>query len=205
MRCCQCGRESNDWQIQAEQVTADATVRQEQNLWQEAEDQVRHKTETAQAKERKKKRTKYLELSEAPSPITPPEILPTYATLQLQKGQYVELWYFINEGIASGLKHAFTVDKKTMAQSIDKDGTVTWISAITAKVLREAKADRDLSWEQVLVAFPRFIEAIHATEWPEQHQKMITNDNKPFYVHLSPPVSLHFGRARLVHTFALSM
>ncbi|KAG6825455.1 hypothetical protein H0H92_003650 [Tricholoma furcatifolium] len=162
-------------QIRADIEASDAAVRQDQDLRQREEEQRRHEAETALAEERKKNRVKYIELSEAPPPITPPEILPTYATSRLQKGQYVELWYFTNEGIASGLKHAGSVDENAMAQSVDKDGVVTWIPAVAAKALREAKADRDLSWEQLLVASPRFIEAIHAAAWPEQRVRMMTN------------------------------
>ncbi|KAG6810140.1 hypothetical protein H0H92_013148 [Tricholoma furcatifolium] len=148
-----------DWQDAADKDAAEAAVRQEQALQQEEVERRRHETDAALAEERKKNRVKYVELSETPSPITPPEILPTYATSRLQKGQYIELWYFTNEGIASGLKHTSSVDENAMAQSIDKDGVVTWISAVSAKALHEAKSDRDLSWEQLLVASPRAVPA----------------------------------------------
>ncbi|KAG6825251.1 hypothetical protein H0H92_004282 [Tricholoma furcatifolium] len=162
-------------QVRADEEEAEAAARQAIDIQDQEDTQRRHEAETANAEERKKNRTKYIELSEAPPPITPPEILPTYATTRLQKGQYVEMWYFTNEGIAGGLKHASSIDENAMTQAVDKDGSITWIPATASKALRDAKADRDLSWEQLLVASPRFLEAIHAAGWPEQRQRMMSN------------------------------
>ncbi|KAG6807143.1 hypothetical protein H0H92_008632 [Tricholoma furcatifolium] len=162
-------------QLRADEERAEAAARQAIETQDQEETQRRHEAEAASAEEWKKNRTKYIELSEAPPPITPPEILPLYATTRLQKGQYVELWYFTNEGIAGGLKHASTFDENAMTQAVDKDGSVTWIPATASKALRDAKADRDLSWEQLLVASPRFLEAIQAAGWPAQHQRMMSN------------------------------
>ncbi|KAG6824592.1 hypothetical protein H0H92_006407 [Tricholoma furcatifolium] len=134
-------------QVQADGEEAEVVAQRARDLMNQEEIERRHDSEAANTEERKKNWVKYVELSEAPPPITPPEILLTYATTHLQKGQYVELWYFMNEGIAKGLKSTSTMDENTMTQSVDRDGTVTWIPAIAAKALHDTKADRDLSWE----------------------------------------------------------
>ncbi|KAG6823695.1 hypothetical protein H0H92_009341 [Tricholoma furcatifolium] len=136
----------------------------------------RHEDELARVEDQKKNRSKYLEIPDIPPPVTPPEILPAYAISRLQKGQYVELWYFTNEGLAHGLKTASTVNENAMVQSVEADGSVTWTPAAAARTAtREVKRDRDITWEQFLIAYPRFLDAIEAADWTPQRVDMMTS------------------------------
>ncbi|KAG6894830.1 hypothetical protein C0992_004429 [Termitomyces sp. T32_za158] len=116
--------------------------------------------EAAKREERKRYRSKYAQLAQEPTPNAPPEILAPYATTRLQKGLYVELWYFTNDGIDYTLKTLSTVDKNAMVQTVDKDGNASWVLAAASKGSKSVLDDRDLAWEQFLLAIPRFLDAI---------------------------------------------
>ncbi|KAG6851656.1 hypothetical protein C0991_007294, partial [Blastosporella zonata] len=136
--------------------------------------QKRQEDQLAIAKEQKKNRAKYQDVLEEAPPITAPEIISSYAMTHLQKGQYVELWYFTNEGMAWGLNMG-PVNKNALSQTVDSDGNVSWAPTTTAKAAKDVWKDRDLSWEQLLMATPRFLEAIQAADWTPQHQTMMHN------------------------------
>lgn len=131
--------------------------------------------ETARVEEKRRHKNKYTEISLAPPPTTPPEILSTYATTRLQKGLFVEMWYFTNEGLDYALKTSASTDDDTMVQTIDKDGNASWVTTAASKGAKAALDDRHLSWEQLLVAIPRFLDAIHVAGWTEQRQDMMTS------------------------------
>ncbi|KAG6877231.1 hypothetical protein C0992_010544 [Termitomyces sp. T32_za158] len=129
--------------------------------------------ESMRIEERKKHKSKYTEIAMNPPADTPPEILPAYATSRLQKGMYVEMWYFTNEGLDYALKSASAIDDDALVQSVDRDGNAVWTTAATSKGSRSALDDRDLTWEQLSIAIPRFLDAIHAAGWTEQRQAMM--------------------------------
>ncbi|KAG6838761.1 hypothetical protein C0991_008691, partial [Blastosporella zonata] len=149
---------------QAKEVEQGAQDLRERELIQQC-----HKNEFAAAKERKKNRAKYQDVSEEAPPITAPEIISAYVTTRLHRGQYVKLWYFTNEGMAWGI-NAGPINKNALTQIVDSDGNISWALTTTTKVAKDVKKDRDLSWEQLLIATPRFLEAIQAADWTNQHQ-----------------------------------
>ncbi|KAG6894158.1 hypothetical protein C0992_007284 [Termitomyces sp. T32_za158] len=129
--------------------------------------------EAARNEERKKYKNKYMDVSMAPPPMTPPEILSAYVTTRLQKGLYVELWYFTNEGLDYALKMSTALDDDTMVQSIDKDGNAIWVTAAASKGSKTIQDDKNLLWEQLSVAIPCFLDTIHAAGWTNQRQDMM--------------------------------
>ncbi|KAG6809116.1 hypothetical protein H0H92_001560 [Tricholoma furcatifolium] len=161
-------------QVQADAEIAATREQESRDRRDQHEADRRLEEEVAKTEDQKKNRSKYLELADVPPPVTPPEIFPTYATTRLQKGQYVELWYFTNEGIAHGMKTAQTVNENAMVQSIEADGSVTWTPAAALRTAsREVKPDCDLSWEQFLVAYPRFLDEIEVADWTVQRRDMM--------------------------------
>ncbi|KAG6886935.1 hypothetical protein C0992_001572 [Termitomyces sp. T32_za158] len=131
--------------------------------------------EAIRREERRKHKNKYTPLTRVPPPSNPPEILPSYATARLQKGQFVEMWYFTNEGMDYALKTSTTTDENAMVQTIDRDGNAMWVPAAASRGSKSATDDRDLTWEQLLVAIPRFLDAIQAAQWTEERQAMMTD------------------------------
>lgn len=68
--------------------------------------------------------------------MTAPEIPLSCATSWLWKGQYVELWYFTNNGLDYARQHSSTLDEDVMVQVQDKDGTAAWVPAVTSREAR---------------------------------------------------------------------
>ncbi|KAG6894496.1 hypothetical protein C0992_005892 [Termitomyces sp. T32_za158] len=70
---------------------------------------------------------------------------------------------------------ASTMDENAVVQTIDKDGNSAWVPAVASRGAKAALDDRDLTWEQLLIAMPRFLDAIQAAQWTEQRQSMTTD------------------------------
>ncbi|KAG5638381.1 hypothetical protein DXG03_004147, partial [Asterophora parasitica] len=94
-------------------------------LAQEERDRIEAKLEQEQRDEemedRKKHSTKYTPISENPPPDTMPIFVSPYALARLRKGQYVEMWYFTNDGISYAQHNSTMHDEDTMVQVADKD------------------------------------------------------------------------------------
>lgn len=131
--------------------------------------------QVTRTEERKKNTEKYLPIPNRAPPTTPPEIVSTYATTRLRKGQYVELWYFTNDGLDYALQNSATLDEDAMVQTIDKDGRPTWVTTAASRESHAVKDDRHLDWEAFTAAVPRFLEAIEAAAWTEERRRMMTN------------------------------
>ena len=125
--------------------------------------------------EQKKNRVKYLPIPIRPPPTTAPEIPSSYATSRLWKGQYVELWYFTNDGLDYACQHSTTLDENTMVQVQDKDGTAAWVPAVASREARTVADDRVISWENFCQAVPRILLAMEAAKWPPQCLTMLAN------------------------------
>ncbi|KAG6881924.1 hypothetical protein C0993_012453, partial [Termitomyces sp. T159_Od127] len=109
------------------------------------------------SKERKKNRLKYLDIPMQPPPTLPVEIPSRYVTSKLQKGQYVELWYFTNAGLKHAKLNEATVDDNAMVAVAGKDGTLDWIPAAAAKDSKSVVTDRTLTWEDFTMAVRRIL------------------------------------------------
>ncbi|KAG6839340.1 hypothetical protein C0991_003456 [Blastosporella zonata] len=145
-----------DKRIWARQLQADlALAKETEHIARETQDREvtlrPHENETVVAEERKRNKAKYQDISKEAPPITTPKILPAYTTTRLHKGQYVELWYFTNKGMAWGI-NVGPVNKNVLSQTVDDNGNVAWAPTTTAKAAKDVKKDRDLSWEQLMMA-----------------------------------------------------
>ncbi|KAG6876089.1 hypothetical protein C0993_005612, partial [Termitomyces sp. T159_Od127] len=125
--------------------------------------------------EMKKNRLKYLDIPMRPPPTLPVEIPSRYAISKLQKGQYVELWYFTNAGLKYAKSSEATVDDDGMVAVAGKDGTLDWIPAAATKDSKSVVADRMLTWEDFTVAVRRILFAMEAASWTEQRITMLAN------------------------------
>lgn len=137
----------------------------------------------ARNEERKRHKNKYTIVLMAPPPILPLEILPAYTMSHLQKGLYVEMWYFTNKGLECMLKTSSTLDENMLVQLVDRDGGAVWTMAMAARGLKTALDDRELTWDQFSIAIPRFVDAIHVAGWMEQRQSMMASLFKSLQMH----------------------
>ncbi|KAG6875883.1 hypothetical protein C0992_001927 [Termitomyces sp. T32_za158] len=168
-------REMWERQRRAEGEAERERERQEVEARERREEAQMLEEESVRREERKKYKSKYTEIAMDPTPDTPPEILSAYATTRLQKGLYVEMWYFTNEGLDYALKSASSVDENALVQAIDKEGNAVWTTAAASKGSKTALDDRDLTWDQLSIAIPRFLDAIHAAGWTDQRQAIMAD------------------------------
>jgi hypothetical protein len=137
--------------------------------------------------EQKKNRLKYLLIPICLPPMTAPKIPSSYVTSQLWKGQYIELWYFTNNGLDYAHQHSSTLDENMMVQIQDKDGTATWVPAVTSREAHTIADDRFISWENLCQAVPRILLAMEAAKWLPQCLTMLANLWGKLQVHKFAP------------------
>ena len=107
---------------------------------------------------------KQIEVLTDPHPSAPTTARDPYATSRLWEGQFVELWYFTNDGLDYARQHFTTLDENAMVQVQDKDGTVAWVPAVASRGACTVANDRFISWENFSQAVPRILLAMEAAK-----------------------------------------
>ncbi|KAG2094814.1 hypothetical protein BD769DRAFT_1395077 [Suillus cothurnatus] len=112
-----------------------------------------------------------------------PAIMPcSYALRKLDKGEYVKLWYFTNDGLdEANLKK--TVDDDAMIMSTLADGSTAWVSAASTRNARAVINDEDLPFEEFCQACPRMLTAMEQADWPEDRVRMMVKFWRNIQVH----------------------
>lgn len=141
---------------------------------QHEEEQQRQDQERLEEQEitRKEDRNKYTPVPDRDVP-TEATILPSsYAIKKLDKGEYVELWYFTNPGL-DDIHLKTTIDEDAMVMTNLPGGSTAWVSAASARNSRSVIEDKDLSSEDFCQACPRIVVAMGEAAWPADHIKMM--------------------------------
>ena len=100
------------WQQQS--VDDEAAITETRHLQSEA-DAVKAQAETVEAEnskkeEMKKNKSKYLPIPDCDVPTIAPVVAYNYAIRKMEKGLYVELWYYTNAGLDEALHNSNTVN-----------------------------------------------------------------------------------------------
>ncbi|KAG1908762.1 uncharacterized protein F5891DRAFT_937224, partial [Suillus fuscotomentosus] len=106
-----------------------------------------------------------------------------YAMRKLDKGEYIELWYFTNEGLDEALTRKAVVEDDAMVLSTLADGSMAWITAALAHNASSVINDEDLTFEDFCQACPRFITVIEEADWPMDRVRMLAIFWKNIQVH----------------------
>ena len=166
--------EKVQWQRQQEEDQQLAEQRrqfEEEDLARKEQEKV-DEEEAFRKEDRKKNKFKYIPILDRDVPTETPIIPSSYATRKLDKGEYVELWYFTNAGIDDSQAKT-TIDEEAMVPSKLADGTTVWIPATTARNAHTVLEDQDLSYDDFCLACPRFVDAMEAASWPADRVKMM--------------------------------
>jgi hypothetical protein len=163
------------WQHQLDNDEAETAARRqqerdEQEQWNAAEVL---EFETAQREEMKKNKWKYTPIPDKDVPFEDSTIACSFALRKLEKGLYVELWYFTNDGLDDSLRTASTIDDEAMAMVHRADGTTSWIPAASARDARRVIDDKDISFEDFCQAARRMVTAMEEARWPEERVVMM--------------------------------
>ncbi|KAG1797240.1 uncharacterized protein BJ212DRAFT_1515060 [Suillus subaureus] len=94
-------------------------------------------------------------------------------TLRPYSGKYVELYYWMNQGLNDALINYCTWDDDSMVPSIGEDGSTVWVSTATSKPATGVIVDRDLSPVDFAQAIPCIMAAIEECDWTKQRVLML--------------------------------
>lgn len=171
-----------------EQVEADREQRDQLRFLQEEQEEIQEREklaeeEAARKEEKKKYKHKYTPIQASGVPDEPTVTPSAYAIRKLDKGEYVELWYFTNDGLDEAHVRKTTIEEDAMVLSSLPDGSTAWVSSASARNASSVVNDEDLSFEDFCQACPRFIAAIEEADWPPDRVRMLAVFWKNLQVH----------------------
>lgn len=162
------------WQAQVEEdrerhehlqrLDEDEQERQEQDC--------RDEDKAAQKEDRKKNKFNYTVIPDLDVPTKPVIIPSSYAIRKLDKGDFVELWYFTNASLDDA-KLKSSIDEDAMVMVTLAGGEMAWVSAASMRNAGAVIDDRHLTFEDFCQACPRIIEAMQEASWPADCVKMM--------------------------------
>jgi hypothetical protein len=129
--------------------------------------------DTLRKEEMKKNKVKYLPIPDRDVPTTAPVIASNYAIRKMEKGLYVELWYYTNAGLDHALHSSNTADDEAMVMLRQPNGSTAWIPAASTKTAAGVTDDKDILWEDFCQAAPRMIVAMEEADWPQDRVTML--------------------------------
>ncbi|KIO07514.1 hypothetical protein M404DRAFT_24013 [Pisolithus tinctorius Marx 270] len=156
-------REAQRVQDEAEQAEEERVELQRRRL---------EEAETARAEERKKNRVKHAPIRKVGVPSGPVDIPSPYTTRKLKKGEYCELYFFTNLGLAEAESLNPSVDDEALMLLKANNGQHVWVPASTTRDKSSVIKDEDLTWEQFGEATVRLISAMKENDWEEERVEM---------------------------------
>ena len=172
------------WQAQIEEEAQRRQHRRQlEDEERERREQERLDEEEALKKEdRKKNKYKYTPIPDRDVPTEAPILPSSYAIKKLDKGEYVELWYFTNSGLDDAQLKT-TIDEDAMVMAKLPGGSTAWVSAASARNSQSVVEDQNISFEDFCQACPRIIAAMEEAEWPADRLKMMALFFRNLQVH----------------------
>ena len=130
--------------------------------------------EAALAEERKKHKNKFVPVPNTKVPLKPVALPAKYALKQMENRNYIELYYFTNQGIADAKEVAMAPSDGTYVWKQQEDGLSTIVDLAESKrgVKTDPLPDDKLSWEQFFEATPRMIKFMMQYNWPQDRINM---------------------------------
>ena len=123
--------------------------------------------------ERKKNRNKYLPIPDCPMPAVTPIFPSEYAVKKMEKGLYVELWYYTNDGLDDAARSHSSADDEAMVMGRNADGSPLWVSAAAARESKKILNDKDISWDDFTQAAPQMLVAMTNANWAMERVIML--------------------------------
>ncbi|KAF8802318.1 hypothetical protein BYT27DRAFT_7215415 [Phlegmacium glaucopus] len=145
-------------QSEADLLKVQARVDEEENLRKE---------------EIKRNKSKYIPIPDRDVPTIAPVVASNYAIRKMEKGLYVELWYYTNAGLDEASRSSNTADDEAMVMLRLPDGVTSWVPAASARTASGVVDDKDLPWEDFCQAAPRMIVAMEEADWPQDRVTML--------------------------------
>ena len=106
-------------------------------------------------------------------PTVAPVFASNYAVRKMEKGLYVELWYYTNAGLEEALRNSNTTDDEAMVMLRLPNGSTNWVPAASTRTATAVTDDRHIRWEDFCQAAPRMILAMEEADWPQERVAML--------------------------------
>jgi hypothetical protein len=116
-------------------------------------------------KKEKKNRNKFLPFNNVKVTSTIPITPSPHALRKLRKGEYVELHYFTNKGLAEAQSISHSVDDDALALLQDEQGLHSFVPIAVAKAKETVIPDHKLTWPQIDEATHRLLQAMKENGW----------------------------------------
>jgi hypothetical protein len=129
--------------------------------------------ESLRKDELKKNKAKYLPIPDRDVPAVPPVIAANYAVRKMEKGLYVELWYYTNSGLDEAFRNSNTTDDEAMMMIHLANGSTSWVPAAATRSASAITDDKNLFWEDFCQAAPCMIVAMEEADWPQERVAML--------------------------------
>ncbi|TFY67376.1 hypothetical protein EVJ58_g1654 [Rhodofomes roseus] len=155
----------------------------------------RQDEEQARKDDAKKYRDKYVFIPDRPTPSGALVLAAPYASRRLEKGQYVEMYYYTNRGLNAAEAAVTQVDDDALAMKTNSDGSTSWVPAASLRSDKAVIPDKELSWEQFREAVPRLLGAMEQAKWDAARVSMLAHffgklQNHPFRQHSRNPLDI---------------
>ncbi|KIK78832.1 hypothetical protein PAXRUDRAFT_16663 [Paxillus rubicundulus Ve08.2h10] len=158
----------NDFQITHDQATQHLTAMWEaQNILDREDTSIKRKVADASPRknknwkeEWKKNHNKFLPYNKVPIASTIIKLPSPLTLCKLKKGDYVELYYFTNKGLAEAEASSHLGDNDAFALTCDKNSNHAFIPITVAKVKDLIIPDKDLTWVELDEAAPNLLQAM---------------------------------------------
>jgi hypothetical protein len=121
----------------------------------------------------KKNKSKYIPIPDRDVPTVARVIASNYAVRKMDKGLYVELWYYTNAGLDEALRNSNSVDDEAMVMLRLPNGSTSWVPAASNRTASGVIDDKNILWEDFCQAAPRMIVAMEEAAWPQERVAMM--------------------------------
>ena len=129
--------------------------------------------ESLRKEEMKKNKSKYIPIPDRDVPSIARVIASNFAIKKMEKGLYVELWYYTNAGLDDAFRNSNTVDDEAMIMIRLPDGSSSWAPASSSRTTSNLTEDRNILWEDFCQAAPHMIVAMEEADWPPERVAML--------------------------------
>ncbi|KAI6041898.1 hypothetical protein EDC04DRAFT_2867004 [Pisolithus marmoratus] len=133
---------------------------------------LRDEEEAMLAEERKKNKAKYAPVPDVEVPSGPVNIPALYTTRKRKKGEYCELYFFTNMGLAEVESFNMSIDDEALTLLKTDNGHHVWVPASNTRDKSAVIKDEDLSWEQFSEASIHILGAMKEHNWQQDRINM---------------------------------
>lgn len=91
----------------------------------------------------------------------------------MEKGLYIELWYYTNAGLDEAFHNSNMADDEAMVMIHLPTSLNSWVLAASTRSAATVTGDKNILWEDFCQAAPHMIVAMKESDWPQEHVAMM--------------------------------